>query len=519
MKRVGKSLSFQEEYVFWRLAHNLITVQKYRIVQLSQEQNELWLEKLENKHAQVIRLLRYDLDWSNWMQNDIERTAMNGENIRKQAARGEINVINIYVSAYPPVDDFEYKIAEPFSYPSSGKTKVKTIICDKAHYDDGLQKLGGILHDSISFPVNESYSENEIDAVKLAALSEATNRVKEEQSLFNHGKPFFTYMFIFIQVAMFLVLELQGGSTNNSTLIKFGAKFNPLILEGEWWRFFTPIFLHIGILHLLMNTLALYYLGSAVERIFGKTRFLFIYLLAGFSGSLASFIFSPSISAGASGAIFGCFGALLYFGVIYPRLFFRTIGFNILIVLGINLLFGFSMPGIDNAGHIGGLVGGFLATGIVHFPKKKKLLLQLLFLRLTAATIIGFLNFGFNEPARLVNDQTTLILAQEYIDTERYEKAENLLSEYEKNGDASAEIYLFLAFAEIQLEELQKAKEHLLIAIDKKANYHEAYYYLAAIYLNEGNLNEANKYASMANDIMPNQEDYQKLLNLIREQD
>lgn len=116
----------------------------------------------------------------------------------------------------------------------------------------------------------------------------------------------------------------------------------------------TPIVLHIGLLHLLMNTLALFYLGSAVERVYGNIRFLFIYLAAGFGGTLASFIFSPTLSAGASGAIFGCFGALLYFGLIYPSLFFRTMGFNILVVLGINLAFGFTIPGIDNAGHIGG---------------------------------------------------------------------------------------------------------------------------------------------------------------------
>lgn len=516
---MGKSLSLQEEYLFWRMAHYLISAHEYRIVQLSQEQNELWLEKIENKNAQVIRLLRYDLDWSNWMQNDIERTAMNGERIRKQAARGEMNVINIYVSAYPPVDDYEFRIAEPFSHPSSSKTKVKTIICDKGHYEEGLQQLGSILHDSITFPEKETYLESEIDALKLSALSEATNRVKEEQSIFHQGKPFFTYMFIFIQVAMFILLELKGGSTNNSTLIKYGAKFNPLILEGEWWRFFTPIILHIGILHLLMNTLALYYLGSAVERIYGKFRFLFIYLVAGFSGSLASFIFSPSISAGASGAIFGCFGALLYFGVIYPRLFFRTIGYNILIILGLNLIFGFSMPGIDNAGHIGGLIGGFLATGIVHFPKKKKLLLQLLFLCIAALSITGLLKYGFNEPARLVNNQSTLILAQEYIQSEKYEQAVNLLSNFAKNDTPSAEVFLLLAFSEIQLDEWAKAKEHLHTATEKKSNYHEAYYYLAVIFLNEGNLEEAKKYANMAIDLVPNQEDYQKLIRIIKERE
>lgn len=514
---MGKNLSSQEEYLFWRLAHYLITVHEYRVVQLSQQQNELWLEKKENKGAQVIRLLRHNLDWSNWMQRDIELTAMNGERIRKQLVRGEMNVVNIYVTAYTPVDDYEFSIEQPFSQPDNGKTKVKSIILHRAHYEKGYKQLGDILHDAISFPVKDTYEESDIDAVKLAALSEASSKAKKEHNLFNHGKPFVTYMFIIIQVAMYLLLEWQGGSTNYSTLIKYGAKVNSLILEGEWWRFFTPIFLHIGILHLLMNTLALYYLGTAVEKIYGNVRFLFIYIVAGFGGTLASFIFSPSISAGASGAIFGCFGALLYFGVIYPKLFFRTIGFNILIVLGINLVFGFSMSGIDNAGHIGGLIGGFLATGIVHFPKQKKYLLQSLFLLISAFAIGGMLKYGFNEQEKLVNEQSALIVAQEYIKTDEFEKAQKLLGKYAKEESASAEVFLMLAFAELQADEVTKAKEHLYTAIDKKANYHEAYYYLAVIYLNEGNIQEANKYAVMANEIMPNQSDYQELISIIKE--
>ena len=107
-----------------------------------------------------------------------------------------------------------------------------------------------------------------------------------------------------------------------------------------------------------MNTLALYYLGVAVERIFGNVRFIFIYLFAGATGFIASFIFSSVLSAGASGAIYGCFGALLFFSAINPKLFFRTIGLNLFVVLGINLVFSFTASGIDNAGHLGGLAGG-----------------------------------------------------------------------------------------------------------------------------------------------------------------
>lgn len=508
-------MSFQEEYLFWRLTHYFISDQEYRIVQLSKEQNEIWLEKMENKEAQVIRLLRYNLDWSNWMQKDIELTAMNGERIRKQLAKSSINVINIYVTPYPPVDDYEFRIKEPFQFPSNGKTKVQSIIFDRAHYEQGFQKAEGIFHDSFVFPIEESYSENDIDKIKLSALSIASNKVKEEKNIFNQGKPFFTYMFMIIQVAVFLFLEAVGSSTDTSTLIKYGAKFNPLILEGEWWRFFTPIILHIGLLHLLMNTVSLYYLGTVIERIFGKWRFLLIYLIAGFGGSIASFIFSPAISAGASGAIYGLFGALLYFGVIYPKLFFRTMGFNILLILGINLIFGFSMPGIDMAGHIGGLIAGFLAAGIVHFPRKKKLALQLLLLAITAGLFAGLLKFGFNEPGRLLNEQTALIMAQEYIEADEYDQAQNLLLDYSHDNNVSAEVYFLLSYAEIKLNEFSQAKEHLQLAIDKRADFHEAYYNLALIYVDEKNYTEAKKCAEKAVELKPEQTDYGNLLKEI----
>ncbi|MBU8879383.1 rhomboid family intramembrane serine protease [Bacillus sp. FJAT-29790] len=510
-------MSFQEEYLFWRLAHYFISVHEYRIVQLAKEQNELWLEKLENKEARVIRLLRHNLDWSNWMQRDIERTAMNGESIRKQLATSDMNVLNIYVTPYPPVDDYEFRVEKPFIIPGNEKTKVNSVICDRTNYEKSLQHLGSVFQDSLSIPVKDAYFENDVEAVKHAALLEASNNAKKEQSLFEHGKPFFTYMFMIIQVAVFLFLEWKGGSTNTSTLIRYGAKFNPLILEGEWWRFFTPIVLHIGVLHLLMNTLALFYLGTAVERIYGNLRFFLIYMIAGFGGSLASFLFSPNLSAGASGAIFGCFGALLYFGVIYPKLFFRTMGFNILIVLGINMAFGFSMPGIDNAGHIGGLIGGFLATGIVHFPKKKKPLLQFLFLIVSAFAITGLLKYGFNEPGRLLNEQSALVMAQEYIRMEEYNKAQVLLTDYAIKGNASAEVYFLLSFAEIKMEEIVKAREHLLLAIEKGKDFHEAYYNLALIYLDEGNIQEAKKYAAKAVELKQGQEDYQKLLQQLNE--
>src|SRR5699024_10069042 len=108
------------------------------------------------------------------------------------------------------------------------------------------------------------------------------NVLKQQQekveSIFTYGKPVFTYILIAISLVLFLLLELNGGSSDIQTLIDYGAKYNPaIILDGEWWRIISSMFLHIGLLHMVMNMIALYFLGTIVERIFGSGRFLFIY--------------------------------------------------------------------------------------------------------------------------------------------------------------------------------------------------------------------------------------------------
>ena len=507
-------MAFLEEYLFWKVTEFLIVKKEYRILQLSQDQGELWLEKTENKHSQVVRLLHYNLDWSNWLHRDIGMTAENGDRIRRKLAKGDLKILNLYFSAYPPVDDYEFRVAEP-TLSENGKVTVESVLVDRANASEALSKIESRFDGQIEIELAEEFSAIDVEYIKRNALSRAVDRAKEEQSVFNYGKPFFTYLFIAIQVLMFLVLEAAGGSTETSTLIKFGAKFNPLILEGEWWRFFTPIIIHIGLLHLFMNTLALYYLGTMVERLYGNMRFLLIYIFSGFSGVLASFILSPNLSAGASGAIFGCFGALLYFGVAKPRLFWRTLGLNILVVLGINLAFGFTVPGIDNAGHIGGLVGGFASAGIFHLPKKKRPIRQGVFLIVSVAVIFFSLQYGFSGKANLVDERSILVLAQQHIKAEEYEQANELLMDYRQSEKLSAESLFMLSFTEIKLGQLENAKSNLLEVIELAPDFHEAYYNLALIYFDEKDFKKARTYAKKAVELNPGQESYRKTLEQI----
>jgi rhomboid protease GluP len=502
----------QAEYLFWKTANFLIVNNHYRILQISKDREEIWLEKVENKGSQLYRLLCTSIDWSQMLQRDIELVAENGSIVRRKLVRGNLTITNLYFMPLPPVDDYEYLLTQPKFSPDKGRVKVTSYVLDSRSLTSSQDTLEQLLGERFASDIHKDFSEEDIQKSRDQALSNASARAKEEKAIFHSGIPFFSYILIAIQLVVFLLMEFKGGSTDSSTLIKFGAKFNPLILEGEWWRFFTPMFLHIGFLHLLMNSMALYYLGPLVERIYGNVRFLFLYLFAGFAGVVASFLFSANLSAGASGAIFGCFGALLYFGVAFPRLFIRSLGFNILFVLALNLVFGFTVPGIDNAGHIGGLLGGFAAAGILRFPRKKRLKSQAIFLAVTAALIVGLLQYGFSDSASVVDRQSVLILAQEYIKNEEFDQAYRLLHNYHGQDEKSAEILFLLSYTEIKRGNLDSAKSYLLQVVKLDPKFHEAHYNLSLIFLEQESFEEAKKHAEHALELKAEKKEYKDLL-------
>ena len=129
----------------------------------------------------------------------------------------------------------------------------------------------------------------------------------------------------------------------------------------EYYRLITGIFLHANLLHLVFNMYALYVIGMQLESFLGKWKYLLVYLLSGLGGSMLSIFFSNNFSVGASGAIFGLMGALLYFGYHYRVYLDSVVKSQIIPLIILNLLIGFTSSGIDNWAHIGGLVGGILS--------------------------------------------------------------------------------------------------------------------------------------------------------------
>ena len=158
------------------------------------------------------------------------------------------------------------------------------------------------------------------------------------------------------------VLELAAGGSINGTgnrLFADGALFAPSVAAGDWWRLVTAAFLHYGPLHLLLNMYSLYFAGTILEHVIGRWRFLLLYLVSGIAGSAGALVWSPNaVTVGASGAIFGVFGALF---VLERRGRIHS-GGQIGALIVVNLLFTFALSSfISVGGHVGGLIGGFIA--------------------------------------------------------------------------------------------------------------------------------------------------------------
>jgi membrane associated rhomboid family serine protease/tetratricopeptide (TPR) repeat protein len=183
-------------------------------------------------------------------------------------------------------------------------------------------------------------------------------------------RPCGSWILIATCLGIFAATELAGGSQNSQVLLRFGADNAALVRAGESWRLFSSMFLHVGWVHLLVNMYSLWAVGPFVERFYGHLRFLALYGASGLAASGASNLAGVAgISAGASGAIFGLAGAVAVLGWRYrqqlpPPLRGRLVG-GMLAVIALNLLLGFSVEGINNAAHIGGLGAGALFTFLV----------------------------------------------------------------------------------------------------------------------------------------------------------
>lgn len=472
----------KEYYLLWRLAHYFIKEEHYRIITISPSHDEIWLEKEENKEIPVIRLLAKNFDWFNLLHKDMQKVTYHAEVLRKQFSTKNLCVKNIYISSLVPIDEYEFYLDKEHKLNPKLKSSSFSTIVVTTEEEPLQEKIKSLIGKELPLPDEESVDMQMVEGIKAATLAEASKAANEVKKRFDRiKKPYITYFLIAICVIMFGLMEFVGSSENTETLIDFGAKFNVAIEAGQWYRLITPIFLHIGFLHLLMNLFALLYLGSLVEKLYGHLRYGIIFLLSGITGVILSYLTNTSIAAGASGAIFGLMGALLFFGFIYPKVFIRTIGKDIIIILLLNLAVGFITPGIDNAGHVGGVIGGFLISAIIGLPQKYEASYSIGATIAVVLCLFIIVNQKLYIQTDLQKELSLISISSDYLGNESYQKLDQLLDQYGPKESTNVDYLLIDAFVDLQLADYNKAQETLerTLTIRPTAG---AYYYLTFLY-------------------------------------
>ncbi len=366
----------QARTYLWRMTYELVKTEGYQLLQSGDD--VVYLLRNRGRNYQCICLELVDFVWPAEPGRRMLENERMLKQIRSRMRARRVDCLHVYLFISPPYPELSRQIEKKSRVEAGWGTLYTFVFSLTGHAlfdpdqtvsekEDILNLFG--LNQPIQTSLSTSYEWTYADQWRRQAEQIQYQREKREKEIMLSGKPRFTMILIVIHLILFALMELAGGSQNPYVLILFGAKFNELIVQGEWWRLVTPMFLHIGFIHLLFNNIALYFIGSVAERIYGSLRFLIIYLCAGVAGVIASFYFSPSLSAGASGAIFGLFGSLLHFGVRYRNLFFRTMGNDVIMIVVLNLAIGLMFPDmIDNFAHIGGLFAGFLASFAVGLP-------------------------------------------------------------------------------------------------------------------------------------------------------
>ena len=362
------SLNKNDEIVM-KLLHYFITEQGYNPVVLHGAKEEIWLENSDADYK-IIRIVSNYIHNDEQLDFDIFRTKQILRRIKTKMFSFRIQALSIFVNLG---DNVNLK-----------DKKFDNIECAEVNEIDDLSKYSFIINKFPNILEIENYKEEGFELfIKLTNEINKKNMddTKKAEEVFSKKNPIMTYIFMAICLVFYVFTSLASANffeNDPNVLYKFGALVsidNFSNIYSEMYRLVVPIFLHAGIIHLACNMYSLYILGPQLESFFGKVKYTIIFIGSGIIGNLVSLLFlnSNTVSVGASGAIFGLLGAMLYFGYHYRVYLSGVMRSQIIPVIILNLLIGFSLSGINNAAHLGGLVGGLLlakAVGVKYKSKK-----------------------------------------------------------------------------------------------------------------------------------------------------
>ena len=366
----------RKNLVVMKLLHYFITEKNYNPIILQGAEDEIWLENLENDYK-IIRIVSNHIHNEEQLDFDLYKAKHIIKKIKKKTFSLKMNALSIFTDLGDNVELKELSDIDCiYLYDEKDINKYDFLyqyfpdINKKLKFsEDGLQLFIKITND-----INRK---NKSDAEKVEAV-------------FKPKKNIITTSLVIINILIYAYMFLFNQHNN---LINMFAVYGPYIVKRqEYYRLITGAFLHADILHLVFNCYSLYIIGSQVESFMGRFKYLVIYFISAITGSLFSILLTNGVSIGASGAIFGLMGSLLYFGYHYRVYLGTVLKSQIIPLIIVNLLIGFMSTGIDNYAHIGGLIGGALTTVAVGV-KYKSTKFEMINGWIVLLLLIGFLLF------------------------------------------------------------------------------------------------------------------------------
>ena len=337
-----------------RLVHYFITKENYQPIVVNGLENEIWLENTDKRY-EVIRIN------SNYIHNDeqLNFDLFKAKAIIKQIKRKMLslncNTLNIMLN----VGDNVKSIESNYKHMDVVKVDTRSALDEDGELTSLFPEIVNDIIDStddMDFFINVTQDINK--------STEKKNKLYEKT--FKKKQLIVTYILIAINVLIFM-LEISGIINVN-----YFATSRSAIKLGHYWVLVTSAFFHADMIHLACNMYSLYIIGTQLETVLGKIKFLIVYFLSAIIASLLSGLLTGVPSIGASGAIFGLLGALLYFGYHYRLYLGNVITRQIVPVILINLFIGFALTNVDNFGHIGGLIGGVFSAMMVGVEGKSE---------------------------------------------------------------------------------------------------------------------------------------------------
>ena len=343
----------EKEEIVMKLLHYFITEKGYSPVIVRGVKDEIWLENLK-EDFNIIRIVSGYIHNDEQFKFDLFKTKSLIKSIKKKTLSFKMKALSIFVNLGDNVNISSFE---------------ESNICfANIKETDDLSKYHFVIDAFPDITKDTDFKEEGFEL--FLKITNDINKKNEEEAKMNEDvfkmkKPYVTYSLIGINVFIFVLSMFIN-------ILPLFAVNRYFIVHGEYYRLITGIFLHNGILHLICNMYSLYVIGTQLESFLGKIKYLIVYLLSGLAGSVLSIFFSNSFSVGASGAIFGLLGSLLYFGYHYRVYLDSVIKSQIIPLIIFNLMLGFMLRGIDNWAHIGGLIGGVFSTMAVGIKYKSE---------------------------------------------------------------------------------------------------------------------------------------------------